>query len=281
MIAVENQTTHSPNQTLSVNILSTFNDCQINLQADELAIFLILDGGVDMLSRGKVEVLESGCGFLVNHIGFPKILHCYENFQALFIKMPVEFVQKVFANINYKPGTEQNLVSLNRIMLKPTIELEIFMRSMEMYTQHYPNDFTTSLHSTKIVEFFWLVSQDLKKEILDRFLQPYYVPHRLIFDEVLEKNFQENVSISELAQQVGCSVSTFKRRFEDIYKCTPGSWLLNRRLEEAKILLEATNKSIAEIGYEVGFQNPSHFIQTFKAKFGCTPKRLQRNKLAA
>ncbi|MCE2733505.1 MAG: AraC family transcriptional regulator [Flammeovirgaceae bacterium] len=274
------------NQTLQTSPIKifqvrNFSECQVILRPDELAIFLILDGSSDILSKGKVELLESGSGFLVNHIGFPKVLQCFDDFQALLIRIPVEYMQKIIAAINYKPGTDHSLVSINRLMLRPTLELEMFMRSMEMYSQHFAGQFTESLHATKLIEFFWLLYQDVKKDMVDRFLQPYYVPHRLLFDEIMEKNFRENVSIGELAVQAGCSVSTFKRRFEDIYKCTPGSWLLTRRLEEAKMLLEATNKSIAEIGYEVGFQNPSHFIQTFKTKYGCTPKRLQRNKLAA
>jgi AraC family transcriptional regulator, exoenzyme S synthesis regulatory protein ExsA len=79
----------------------------------------------------------------------------------------------------------------------------------------------------------------------------------------------------------GCSVSTFKRKFEQLYQSTPGKWIQTRRLEESYHLIHTTDKTISEICFEVGFENPSHFIQTFKTRFGITPKQLQYKLTAA
>ncbi len=46
-------------------------------------------------------------------------------------------------------------------------------------------------------------------------------------------------------------------------------------VEKAKMLLLGTNKHIAEIAYELGFEHPSHFTKIFKAKTGKSPKEFR------
>lgn len=43
------------------------------------------------------------------------------------------------------------------------------------------------------------------------------------------------------------------------------------RLTEAARLLRETKGNISEIGFAVGFQNPSHFGRAFRERFGCSP----------
>jgi AraC-like DNA-binding protein len=59
----------------------------------------------------------------------------------------------------------------------------------------------------------------------------------------------------------------------DIYQTTPGKWLMEKRLEYSKYLIETTDMNIEGVCIESGFENRSHFIRVFKNKFGLTPGR--------
>ncbi len=72
------------------------------------------------------------------------------------------------------------------------------------------------------------------------------------------------------------SVSTFKRNFEKVFYLSPAKWLKEKRIEKAEFLLQASDKNVSEVAMEVGFENPSHFIQVFKSHYGLTPKKFQQ-----
>jgi AraC family transcriptional regulator, exoenzyme S synthesis regulatory protein ExsA len=89
--------------------------------------------------------------------------------------------------------------------------------------------------------------------------------------EIMESNFMYNMKLEEFAYLSGRSLSSFKSDFINTFHCPPGKWLLKRRLEHAKYLLQITDKNINELAFETGFENASHFIRSFKQTYGITP----------
>lgn len=94
--------------------------------------------------------------------------------------------------------------------------------------------------------------------------------------EIMESNFSYNMKLEEFAYLSGRSLTAFKKDFISTFHCTPGRWLLKRRLEHAKYLLEVTDNNVNQLVFEAGFENASHFIKVFKQAYGITP--LQFNK---
>ena len=91
----------------------------------------------------------------------------------------------------------------------------------------------------------------------------------------MEQHYKESMPLEQLAFLGGYSLSTFKRKFKDAFQESPSRWIQSRRLQDARFLLTNTKKNINEIGFEVGFENISHFIQVFKNHFGATPKEFR------
>lgn len=89
--------------------------------------------------------------------------------------------------------------------------------------------------------------------------------------EIMERNFTSNLSQSEFARLCARSLSSFKKEFQATFNSTPGKWLLEKRLEYSRFLIQTSDKSIDEICINCGFENKSHFIRVFKNKFGSTP----------
>lgn len=89
--------------------------------------------------------------------------------------------------------------------------------------------------------------------------------------EIMEANYMYDLKLSDYAQLAHKSLSSFKREFEEFYGTTPGKWILERRLERAKRLLQTSQKTVSEITFECGFKNVSHFSRIFKEKFKWSP----------
>jgi AraC-like DNA-binding protein len=90
---------------------------------------------------------------------------------------------------------------------------------------------------------------------------------------VMEANYTFNLSLNDYAKIANRSLASFKREFQDVYHTSPGKWLVQKRLEYARMLLLSSSKSISEITFESGFENATHFSRLYKLKYGDTPSQ--------
>ncbi|MEP0924186.1 AraC family transcriptional regulator [Leptolyngbya sp. ST-U4] len=95
--------------------------------------------------------------------------------------------------------------------------------------------------------------------------------------DYIEEHLEEDIAIEDMAALVPMSQFHFARAFKAAIGETPHKYLIQRRMERAKVLLTVTQLAIAEIAYRVGFSNQSHFTTHFRKATGVTPKdyRLQ------
>lgn len=101
----------------------------------------------------------------------------------------------------------------------------------------------------------------------------------MIIRRAVTSHINSNVTVEELAFLCNMSLSSFKRRFARIYGSSPNKWLLKKRMEGAARMLRQDNRKASEIYYELGYENLSSFIQSFKQLYGITPKQYQLGKL--
>ena len=92
----------------------------------------------------------------------------------------------------------------------------------------------------------------------------------------MNDNYCFNLKLEQYATLCNRSLSAFKRDFEKSFQCTPGKWLLEKRLQHAVHLLTNTGKNVGEAAFESGFENPSHFSRSFKEKFGMPPAAVKQ-----
>ncbi|MFC4262242.1 helix-turn-helix transcriptional regulator [Ferruginibacter yonginensis] len=92
----------------------------------------------------------------------------------------------------------------------------------------------------------------------------------------IDHHFATKISINQIAQYACMSEYHFFRLFKSIYKQTPHQYILFKRLQFAKKLLQQGGTSIAAIAYECGFVDVFAFSKAFKQYMGCTPSSLLR-----
>lgn len=88
---------------------------------------------------------------------------------------------------------------------------------------------------------------------------------------VVEENFASSMKLKEYAVLCNMSLSTFKREFVKVYHEAPGVWLLKRKLELARSMLQHSDDQIGEISFRCGFESASHFSRVFKEAYAVTP----------
>lgn len=79
--------------------------------------------------------------------------------------------------------------------------------------------------------------------------------------------------LSELAHIAAMSETKLKQLFKQTFGDTIYNYFQRARMEEAAFLLKQGKRSVAEVGYELGFSNLSHFSRLFEKHYGLTPKR--------
>lgn len=89
----------------------------------------------------------------------------------------------------------------------------------------------------------------------------------------IEEHLADDLTLAELAAVVGLSPYHFARRFKESLGFSPHQYLVQRRVERARLLLATTNWTVAAIAQMVGCANESHLALQFKRLTGLTPKQ--------
>ncbi|MBE2317847.1 helix-turn-helix transcriptional regulator [Solirubrobacter sp. CPCC 204708] len=95
--------------------------------------------------------------------------------------------------------------------------------------------------------------------------------HLLKAKDLADLRYSERLGVDDMAAAAGLSRAHFSRAFRREFGESPHVYLLTRRLERAAALLRNTDRSIAEICFDVGLTSVGSFTTSFKRMFGATP----------
>jgi AraC-like DNA-binding protein len=115
-------------------------------------------------------------------------------------------------------------------------------------------------------------------ELLAYFCSLMQEPQAASLQAIMEDNYCFNLKLEEFAQLSNKSLSTFKRDFKKLFQCSPGKWLLEKRLDHAMNLLTNTDKTVSETAFQSGFESRSHFSRAFRDRFGFYAKQPQKSR---
>lgn len=94
----------------------------------------------------------------------------------------------------------------------------------------------------------------------------------------IQKHYQDRLSLSQIAAAGNVGKSSCCSLFQKYVNQSPIAYLTEYRLRRSMELLKSTDLTVTEVCYEVGFNGPSYFSESFKKVFGCTPMEYRKQR---
>lgn len=194
-----------------------------------------------------------------------------ENFRTITLL----FEEDVLRNYALKNDIciQQKYKGKQNILIPKTSFLQGFVSSLLPYGENPDTHISIKLGLLKIEEAIELLLQ-VTPELKD-FLFDFSELYKVDLEKFMSQNYQFNVPLEKFAQLTGRSLASFKRDFQKTFGASPRKWLKNRRLTEAYYLMDKMAKKPSEVYLDLGFENISHFSNSFREKYGISPKQLK------
>lgn len=107
------------------------------------------------------------------------------------------------------------------------------------------------------------------------------IPHGMSLEifkciQYIANHINTDISVEKIANELNMDRSTLSKKFKRELGFNISSYIMRRKLEEAKSLLSYTDKTISEISEYLCFSTQSYFQNVFKKKYGLTPKEFRK-----
>lgn len=159
----------------------------------------------------------------------------------------------------------------------------------------------TPKHSTPFLECFkeaiegfqkspgecnWLLRKNVYA-ILDKIIkhtEKNYLPNKkwLLLQPAVEeinRNFTQNtLSVSHLSRLCGISDAYFRRLFAEMFAVSPKEYIINRRIEYAKLLLADNQFPVSQVGELCGYIEPCYFSREFTRRCHMSPNAYKKKQ---
>ncbi|WP_348959377.1 helix-turn-helix transcriptional regulator [Enterobacter cloacae complex sp. Mu1197] len=140
--------------------------------------------------------------------------------------------------------------------------------------QQHANQLTLSTASTLLLTHLLQNYSNVqwKLPVVTGGLSPFALRNVLAF---IEENLGQPLTLAELAAQAALSEYHFARMFRQSTGLAPHQYVMERRMDKAKALVQHTTTPLTEIALACGFNSASHFSNRFRSATGMTPSQLR------
>jgi AraC-like DNA-binding protein len=178
-----------------------------------------------------------------------------------FYDLPTDEAEKVFRKIR-------------RLSQTQWIRELIFRYHFERFVAQARDNINTDFLEMELVKeiFYFFSEKSLTRKGRPHFYQLSEILQKTI--AYMESHLSEELDLDRLAYMAATSKSTLVRAFSRELGTSPAKFLWNRRLEEARALLENKELSVNAVSELVGFMNAASFTRAFKKAFGQTPREV-------
>ncbi|MNP28221.1 HTH-type transcriptional activator RhaS [compost metagenome] len=129
------------------------------------------------------------------------------------------------------------------------------------------------------------LAQALTVHLIRRYLDLHSAPRRSnalqayklrrVID-AMNEHLADEFRLAHLADIAELSEYHFSRMFKRATGLAPSQYFIRLRMSRARHLLLETDRSIIDVGLEVGYSSPSHFSQVFRREVGVTPSAFRQ-----
>jgi AraC-like DNA-binding protein len=229
---------------------------------------LVLETSVQTISMGGGEMLLIG----KNQLGtLTKTPLPGANYETIVISLQDDLLRKIV--LEEKLEADRKYIGPPNVLIPSNDFLQGYFQSIVPYARNAGAAMTDEMGILKVKEGIKLLL--LALPVLRNFLFDFSEPYKIDLEKFMLSNFQFNIPIEKFAQLTGRSLASFKRDFLKTFGTPPRHWLQEKRLTEARYLIETKHKRPSAIYLDLGFESLSHFSHSFKKRFGTTPTGLR------
>lgn len=242
---------------------------------EEHAVIYVLEGEKRFRSPTQEVFIQKGDVFFVRRGYFLMSESIHESYKSLVFffdeKLLKEFVAQ---NIGIFPEEPTQEMPLEGAVMATDEKFAKFVESIFPYFKSNTR-YLTQFLKLKLQELLLhLMEVDPTGQLKD-LLFSLYRGQKTELRFLMQNYYLKPLRLDELARLSGRSLSAFKRDFQEEFHQSPAAWIRQKRLTHAAFLLRNSNRNIAEIAEEIGYESTSHFIKAFKSVYGETPHHFQ------
>lgn len=213
-------------------------------------------GDVLFVKRGYYLMSES------TNVDYKSLVFFFdEKILKEFVSQNLELFENQKKNIS--DGNWLLKLQSNEAFGKYTESILPYFKSKTKYLHHFLK--------LKVQELLLHLLEFDQDQQLQHLLFSIYKGQKADLEFIINNFYLKPLSLDELARLSGRSLSAFKREFQEIFKTSPGNWIRNKKLEHAAFMLKNKMGNVEEISLAIGYDSVSHFIKSFKEKYGSTP----------
>lgn len=193
-------------------------------------------------------------------------------------------LKEAFVHFIYGLPREEKLQCqfMHKIMLKAEIMVNESYGMTEPVREQFQNYYTNlqNLNAARAVDVCYKILGSViaeRKKSAQKDETRYFKEYMSVAVAYIEEHLHdEELSIVSVATHIYLNPVYFGRVFKNTFHMTFKKYLLQRRMEKAKYLLEGGTESIGTICEQVGISNPSYFSHLFKEYTGKLPSEYKR-----
>ncbi len=241
----------------------------------ELEYVYVHSGQALCFTGGKRMVIPAGNALLINS----KVIHRFEAKGSTIIPNVVysPFLLASEGSLIYRKYIYPFLANgPDSILLDASVPwqnvcIQYMMKVFELQGEHTTDEIRIILN---LLEFWNELSQHWPSEKKMEESAPGRANQaRLqVMMQFIQEHYRENIRLEDIAEAVHIGKSTALQIFHQGIKLSPVAYLIRYRLKQAAILLTSTEKKIAAIAEETGFESSAYFCRKFKELYCITPK---------
>lgn len=132
----------------------------------------------------------------------------------------------------------------------------------------------------KMTELILLLLHHDKSGELNQHLAALMSKEKSAVKPFMELHFAKPLQVEDYALLSGRSLSSFYRAFKIEFGVGPKQWLIQKRMELAKELIQQDVSSVRDLAVRVGYKDLPHFSKMFKAYHGIAPVKMLKKTSA-
>jgi len=190
--------------------------------------------------------------------------------QTLNIEEVKSTVQNIYAETIRTPGVHGwEIMELVSQCGNIFILMMDFLDKTELQEQ-FQEQCEERISSEELFEFLRNYMCDRIRDMITKREEDTIRPVRLA-KQYIHNHYQDQITLDEVSEHVGLTTAYFSVLFKKETEIGFARYLMNERIEGAKVLLRETNMSVSEICRKVGYNDLKHFTRLFEKNVGVKP----------